>query len=551
MGTQEQPNSVAGHIVDVQARTVTPGVLHIRTGRIHRIEPRADVPSRYLIPGFIDAHIHVESTMLPPAEFARWALVHGTVATVSDPHEIANVLGITGVDYMLAEAARRPEFRILFGAPSCVPATMFETAGAELDAGAVGELLARPEIGYLSEVMNVPGVLAGEEGLLQKLRTAQDNGKPIDGHAPGLRGEAVRRYAAAGVTTDHECTTIEEARERLEAGMWVLIREGSAAKDFTALSPLMFEAPERLMFCSDDKHPNDLLRGHVNRIAARAVALGIDPLEVLRIACWNPALHYGLRTGFLRPGDPASFVVVGDLTELTPLETYLHGVCVARDGAPLWEYLPPATPNTFRKTLPDKAGLRLQVASGSSMRVMEVYDGKLITGELRVPAAECVLNGAFECDTVRDLLKIAVVNRYADTPPAVAVVHGFGLKRGAIASSVAHDSHNVVAVGADDGSLLAAVAAVVQAGGGVAVARGPAAAEVLPLPIAGLMASAAAEEVAAQYEQLDRTANELGSQLRSPLMTLSFMALLVIPKLKLSDKGLFDGEAFALTEPAQ
>ncbi len=546
-GLPDQPDSVAGHVVDVVQGTVTPGVLHIIKGRIAQFEPRADVPQRYLIPGFIDAHIHVESTMLPPAEFARWAVVQGTVATVSDPHEIANVLGVAGVEYMIAEAARRPPFTILFGAPSCVPATAFETSGAVLDAEAVQQLLSRPEIGYLSEVMNVPGVLNDDPDLLAKLRAARRAGKPIDGHAPGFRGEAVMRYAAAGVSTDHECTTLEEARDRLAAGMWVLIREGSAAKDFDALAPLLFEAPEHLMFCSDDKHPNDLLVGHINSIAARAVALGADPIAVLRIACLNPARHYGIDTGLLRPGDRASFVVVDDLLQFRPLATYLDGTCAAREGQPLWSYLAPETPNVFRSCKLTPSSLRLSASRDATLRVIEAYDGKLITGERLFSNAKTGRDGTLQADTARDLLKIAVVNRYTEADPAVALVHGFGLKRGAIASSVAHDSHNVVAVGADDESLLAAIGAVVGVGGGVAVARSPQEVDCLELPIAGLMAAGRGDAVAARYEELDRAANALGSRLRSPLMTLSFMALPVIPRLKLSDKGLFDGEAFAFT----
>lgn len=545
-----EPNragSVAGYIVDVEERTITAGVIQTAHGHIERIVPQDEVPSQYIIPGFVDAHIHVESTMLAPAEFARWAAARGTIATVSDPHEIANVLGVEGVEYMLTEAARRPEFRILFGAPSCVPATSFETTGAELDATVVAALLKRDDIGYLSEVMNVPGVLAGEPDLLEKLAAARAAGKPIDGHAPGLRGEGVVTYAAAGVSTDHECTTIEEARERLAAGMWLLIREGSAAKDFDALAPLLFEVPERLMFCSDDKHPNDLLRGHIDRIAARAVALGADPFDVLRIACLNPVLHYQLETGFLRPGDRANFVVVDNLKEFTPRATWLNGVCVARDGKPLLDYLAPGTPNRFRKTLPTRTSVRLRLPSEGILRVMDVSDGSLITGERHVPARECVHEGEFRSDTERDLLKIVVVNRYEEASPAVALVHGFGLKYGAIASSVAHDSHNVVAVGVDDESLLTALERVISTGGGIAVARAPGDAIALPLPIAGLMSAERGDVAAERYEEIDHAAIDLGCPLSSPMMTLSFMALLVIPRLKLSDKGLFNGETFTFT----
>ena len=545
--TIQTAGSVSGHIVDVVNRRIGPGTVHFSSGRIERIEPANDVPTQYVIPGFVDAHIHVESTMLPPAEFARWAAARGTVATVSDPHEIANVLGVSGVEYMLSEARRRPEFTILFGAPPCVPATVFETAGAELDAEAVRRLLARDDIGYLSEVMNVPGVLQGDPDLIAKLTAAREAGKPIDGHAPGLRGEGVRTYAAAGVSTDHECTTIEEARERIDAGMWVVIREGSAARDFEALAPLLFEAPDRLMFCSDDKHPNDLIRGHIDRLAARAVSHGLDPIEALRIACYNPLEHYGIKTGLLRPGDPANFVVVNDLYEFEPVTTWLNGQCVARDGVPLLPYLTPDKLNRFRTTIPDISSLRLPLPPDKTIRAIAVRSGSLITGEHRVASRHCTRDGEFRTNLERDLLKIVVVNRYSDEPPAVAVVHGFGLKRGAIASSVAHDSHNVVALGVDDGSLLAAVAHVITAGGGVAVARSPSEVDVLALPIAGLMAVESGDSVAEQYEAIENTARDLGCTLGSPMMTLSFTALLVIPELKLSDRGLFDGRSFGFT----
>lgn len=544
---KEFAGSIAGHIVDLENRRIVQGILHTTGERIDRIEPRDDVPHQYIVPGFVDAHIHVESTMLPPAEFARWAAARGTIATISDPHEIANVLGAAGVHYMIGEAARRPEFTILFGAPPCVPATTFETAGAQLDAPAVRTLLEHRSIGYLSEVMNVPGVLQGDPDLMEKLRAARELEKPIDGHAPGLRGEDVRRYAAAGVSTDHECTTIEEARDRLEAGMWVVIREGSAARDFEALAPLLFEAPDRLMFCSDDKHPDALMKGHIDRLAARAVALGVDPLEALRVACLNPQLHYGLRTGLLRPGDPASFVVLEDLRDFQPRATWLLGKCVSRDGETLLDYLPPETPNRFRTTIPDRAGIRLTLPEEGTIRAIAVRDGSLITGEHRAPLRHCVDHGTFQSNTDRDLLKMVVVNRYDDAPPAVAVVHGFGLKHGAIASSVAHDSHNIVAVGVDDESLMAVMERIIRAGGGVAAATSASTVEILPLPIAGLMAAEPGDFVAQQYERIDQRARELGCPLGSPMMTLSFMALLVIPQLKLSDKGLFDGSSFSFT----
>jgi adenine deaminase len=527
-----EPFSVSGNVVDLHAGRVAPGTIDVGAdGRIARITPAAGPFDTYILPGFVDAHIHIESSMLPPHEFARFAVTHGTVATVSDPHEIANVLGTPGVRYMI-DSARQSPMHVCFGAPSCVPATPFETAGATLDASAIEQLLQLPEIGYLSEVMNIPGVLKHDPDLLAKLAAAKRLNKPIDGHAPGLRGDDARAYFAAGVSTDHECFTYDEAKEKIALGVHILIREGSAARNFDALWPLLNEHPDRCMLCSDDKHPNDLEAGHINDLVARAVQRGIEPINALRAACLNPVHHYRLPTGLLRPGDRADFIEVDSLQSFRLRRTWLAGQLVARDGQCLLGRVSPGILNRF-DALPKRVE-DFGVPSGASpVHVIEAADGQLITRHLHLPP------------TAPHVLKLTVVNRYARAaPPALAHIRGFGLRGGAIASSVAHDSHNVVAVAATDAALCQAVNAVIENKGGLAVVTADGQVESLPLPIAGLMSDLPGREVASRYAALDALARQLGSPLRAPFMTLSFMALLVIPELKLSDRGLFDGVAW-------
>jgi adenine deaminase len=532
-----------GFVVDLFARRIFPAELSVHQGRIQAIVPMEaqQVERVYLLPGFVDAHVHVESSLLPPPEFARLATVHGTVATVSDPHEIANVLGIEGVRYMMRTGQQVP-FKFCFGAPSCVPATRFESAGAELSADDIRTLFTEG-ITYLSEMMNFPGVLSGDPDVLAKLAVARAMGRPIDGHAPGLRGEQVRQYAAAGITTDHECTELEEALEKIAAGMKILIREGSAARNFDALHPLLRLHPESCMFCTDDQHPDLLVQGHINELVRRAVALGYDLFDVLRAASLHPVQHYGLPVGLLRVGDPADFIVVEDLSDFRVLRTYINGELVANEGKPLLEHRSVECPNQFRARPKRVEEFRLP-AQGTRARVIEAYDGQLLTGELLLPVR--THDGEVLPDPEQDILKLTVVNRYADAPPAVALIRGFGLRRGALASSVAHDSHNVIAVGASDEELCRAVNAVIEHRGGLAVVEGEEVL-VLPLPIAGLMSPEDGYTVARLYTALDQRAKQLGSPLRAPLMTLSFMALLVIPALKLSDRGLFDGRSFRFT----
>ena len=533
-------HQLSGNIVDLHARRIFPGTVEWSGGVIRRIIPTPGKRyGHFIAPGFVDAHIHIESSMLPPAEFARWSVLHGTVATVSDPHEIANVLGVPGVDYMVREGRRTP-FHFNFGAPPCVPATTFETAGAVLDARTVARLLARPEIRYLSEVMNFPGVLARDPSLLAMIAAARKHGKAVDGHAPGLRGKQARAYAAAGIATDHECFTLEEAQDKLAAGMKILIREGSAARNFAALAPLLKTHPDRCMFCCDDLHPDLLMVRHLDEHVRRALRGGADRFDVLRCASVNPVQHYRLPVGLLREGDPADFIVFTGWKNLRVQRTYLRGELAACDGRSLLPRQPARTPNRFRAKLRRAADFAVPagpVFPLSRLHLIEAINGQLITRHAcelpRVAAGQVV------ADPARDILKIVVVNRYAPhAPVAVAFIRGFGLKSGALAGSVAHDSHNIVAVGADDASLCRAVNLVIRAKGGLAaVGRGRSA--VLPLPIAGLMAAGDGRAVARRYTRLDRMVKALGSRLDAPFMTLSFMALLVIPDLKLSDRGLF------------
>ncbi|MBI2513997.1 MAG: adenine deaminase [Opitutae bacterium] len=537
-----------GQIVDLHARTCYAGRVEWRDGCIVRlVRDDAVRESRLILPGFVDAHIHIESSLLPPSEFARLAVAHGTVATISDPHEIANVLGERGVDYMIRDGARTP-LKFHFGAPSCVPATTFESAGAALDARAVARLLKRRDVHYLAEVMNFPGVLAGDPALREMIATAKKLGKPIDGHAPGLRGEQARAYAKAGPSTDHECFTLEEAQDKLAAGMKVLIREGSAARNFAALAPLLKTHADRVMLCCDDLHPDLLVQHHLDAHVRRALASGADRFDVLRAASVNPVEHYKMNVGLLRAGDPADFIVVDGWKNFRVQRTYIDGTLVAANGRSRLKRLRTKTPNQFRARPRVAADFAVRPTGGAKLNVIEALNGQLITRHLReVPT---VRERAFVSDPKRDLLKIAVVNRYANPPKlrntefggvrvAVGFIRGFGLKAGALASSVAHDSHNIVAVGADDEALARAVNLVIKNRGGLSVVDRAGRGRVLPLPIAGLMSNRDGRWVAQRYTELDRAAKKLGSKLDAPFMTLSFMALLVIPDLKLSDRGLF------------
>lgn len=538
--------TVQGNIIDTIKKEFFYGTVHFNQGKIVSIEKVGPVQEGrpYILPGFVDSHVHVESSMLVPSEFAKLAVVHGTVGTISDPHEIANVCGVEGVEYMIDNGKTVP-FKFHFGAPSCVPATIFETAGAAIDADAVDQLLQNKDIVYLSEMMNFPGVLFGDEQVLRKIASAKKYGKPVDGHAPGLRGADAKKYIEAGISTDHECFTKEEALDKLGFGMKILIREGSAAKNFEALIELLHDYPDMIMFCSDDKHPDSLVEGHINQLCARAVAKGIDIFNIIQAACVNPVLHYNMNIGLLRENDHADFIVVKDLKNFIVSETYINGELVAQNGKTLISTATASILNNFNceeKAIEDFAYPINEI--GENVLAIEALEGQLITNKL--PCTPIRNNDVYESDVANDILKMVVVNRYHPAPVAKGFVKNFGLQQGALASTVAHDSHNIIAVGVDDESICKAVNLVIKERGGVSAVNPNGKTEVLGLPVAGLMSNEDGYVVADKYTAIDTMVKEeLGSVLAAPFMTLSFMALLVIPHLKLSDKGLFDGDSFS------
>ncbi len=529
--------TISGNIVDIYNEKIFEGNIEIDNGKITAVNRIADTINSslpFVLPGFIDAHVHIESSMLVPSEFARLAVVHGTVATVSDPHEIANVCGMEGIEFMISNG-RSVNFKFNFGAPSCVPATIFETAGAIITPANIEELLSRLEIKYLSEMMNFPAVIFNDPEVMQKINISHKLRKPVDGHAPALRGEPLKKYIVAGISTDHECFTYEEAKEKLNLGVKILIREGSAAKNFEALIDLLHDHPGKIMFCSDDKHPDSLVRSHINELCERAVEKGVNIFNVLRAACVNPVHHYKLDTGTLRINDDADFIVVEDLTYFKVINTFINGICVAENGKTLINSVPVQPINNFSC---DKISIEsIYTDKNNYLRegklpVIEALDGQLITNKLMLdPSVET------------DILKIVVINRYNNAKPAISFIKNFGFTSGAIASSVAHDSHNIIAVGVDDESITHAINLIIDNKGGVSCVSSDKS-EVLSLPIAGLMSAEDGYKVASAYTYMDAMAKSLGSTLSAPFMTLSFMALLVIPSLKLSDRGLFDGDNF-------
>lgn len=538
----QQNYSIEANLVDLYKRKIYAAKIQVQSGLIGRID-LIDFSKNYILPGFIDAHIHIESSMLVPSEFARIATRHGTVATVSDPHEIANVLGVGGVEFML-ENARNVPFKFYFGAPSCVPATSFETAGAELGARDVERLLKHPEINYLSEMMNWPGVLDKDPGVIAKINAAKKLGLPVDGHAPGLTGVDAIKYINAGITTDHECVSYDEALHKILNGMKIAIREGSAARNYDALHPLIANYHEKLMFCSDDKHPDELITGHINELVVRSIRHGYDLFDVLRIACLHPVEHYKLHVGTLKIGDPADFIMVSDLVNFDVLETFIDGHQVGKQGISNIPYIRFETPNQFSVNQISARSLEVE-AKGSRMRIIEAVDGKLITKEMQAPST--IENGLAVSSVENDVLKLVVVNRYKNSKPSVAFIKNFGLKSGAIASSVGHDCHNVIAVGVGDEEISKAINLIIDKRGGIS-ATGFGEYLLLPLPVAGLMSDKDGDFVSNAYTNIDLFAKKLGSTLRAPFMTLSFMALLVIPDLKLSDKGLFSGNKFEFVD---
>ena len=531
---------ISGQLVDIHNRGIYPAEITVSNRLISRIEGISSAPDRYILPGLTDAHIHVESSMLTPGSFAMAAVSRGTTAVVSDPHEIANVLGIQGVKYMINDASRVP-LKFFFGAPSCIPATSFESSGAIIDSASIKELLLLPEIKYLAEMMNFPGVIYNDTEVMKKMGFAREFNKPIDGHAPGLSGVNLKKYVSAGVSTDHECTTIDEAREKIALGMKILIREGSAARNLDSLKELYKSNPSQIMLCSDDLHPEMLMKGHIDRQVAKLISEGFDVFDVIRSCTINPAQHYGLDTGLLQPGQPADFIIVDDPRKMNVLETWINGEKVFENNKVLFNYKKTGPVNNFNCTEIKKENIEISAERGN-MRVIEAFDGDLGTKEFH---AKVKMGAIINADTESDILKIVVKDRYKDMPPAIGFIKGFGLKSGAFASSVAHDSHNIICLGTNDSDIVAAVNEVVRMKGGLAVAYKDKISS-LPLPVAGIMSDGPAGEVSLAYEKLSDQVKSYGCRMSAPFMTLSFMALLVIPELKLSDKGLFDGREFKL-----
>lgn len=532
-------NTFSGNIVDVLNSRIYSGTIYVSDGKIADITEDARSYNTFIIPPLIDSHVHIESSMLIPSEFARVASVHGTVAVVSDPHEIANVLGEAGIRYMIENSKSVP-MKFYFGVPSCVPATAFETSGAHLGVDEVERLLNSENIKYLSEVMNFPGVLNNDTSVIKKIETAKKYGKRIDGHSPGLRGEDAKRYIGAGITTDHECITRDEAEEKILYGMKILIREGSAARNFDELAPLIEKYPDKCMLCTDDIHPDDLMRGHINRLVKKALSMGIDRIKAMRCASVNPVLHYGLEVGLLQLGDSADFVIIDNFEDFNILTTVINGSMVAETGRTLIQRVKAEAINNFNTGLKNAVDFSVKKMSGD-LNIIEVVEAQLITNSfIESPR---IVNEMIVSDTTRDILKIAVINRYKDAPPVMGFIKGVGMKTGAIASSVAHDSHNIIAVGITDEEICRAVNLIIESRGGLSIVNDQVE-EILPLPIAGLMSSEEGINVAGMYTRIDSIAKQFGAVLRSPFMTLSFMALLVIPKLKISDRGLFDSEKF-------
>ncbi|MCF8330843.1 MAG: adenine deaminase [Bacteroidales bacterium] len=534
----------SGKIVDVIGKRIFPGEITVSSGKIKSIKEihEDNVPAQYILPGLVDAHVHIESSMLIPSEFARLAVTHGTVSTVSDPHEIGNVLGRKGVNFMIRNGEQVP-FKFYFGAPSCVPATPFETSGAEINVNDIDELLKKDQVKYLAEMMNYPGVLNDDPQIRDKIQTAEKYGKPVDGHAPGLRGKDARAYAEAGISTDHECYTMEEAQDKLNAGMYIQIREGSAAKNFEALIPLLKDYPDKIMFCSDDKHPDELLTGHINQLVKRALDYGYDLITALLPCTVNPGKHYKLHNGLLQKDDPADFIIIDDPENFNILKTFIDGQKVAENGESCISKVDSEIPNKFVAS--DIMVEDIQVeASGGKLQVIDVKDGQLVTHKLLVDPL--VKDRKIISDTENDILKIVVVNRYNKSKPSVGFIHNIGLKKGAIVSTVAHDSHNIIAVGVEDQMIIKAIEGISERKGGIGFISEDESA-FLALPVAGIMTNQDAAAVSREYKRIDAMVKNSGSKLSAPFMSLSFMALLVIPSLKISDLGLFDGDTFSFT----
>ena len=453
---------VRGQIVDVLNRRIFPGCINISGNIIDNITEEKSAQEQYILPGLIDAHIHIESSMVTPGSFALAAVSRGTTAVISDPHEIANVLGMKGIRFMISDASRVP-LKFFFGAPSCVPATSFESSGATINSHDILELLSMPEIKYLAEMMNYPGVIFDDREVAKKLTIAKQFYKPVDGHAPGLSGESLRKYISAGITTDHECTTLEEAKEKISLGMKVLIREGSASGNLDNLKDLYRTNPDMVMLCSDDLHPEMLVNQHINKLVARLISEGFDIFDVVKSCTFNPAIHYNLATGSLQPGFPADLIITDDYKKMDILETWIDGKKIYEKGRVLFDYKCEVHLNNFNSSEINAWNVKVSSAGGK-LRVIEAFDGDLRTRETVVHINK---QGHIEADIKTDILKIIVKDRYGDLPPAIGFIRGFGLKSGAFASSVAHDSHNIICIGTNDNDIIGAVNEIVRMKGGL------------------------------------------------------------------------------------
>jgi len=529
---------VSGQLVDIHNRDIYPAVIEIKEGHITTIERVDSASEFFILPGLIDAHIHIESSMITPGAFALTAVKHGTCGVVSDPHEIANVLGIEGVEFMIDDAKKVP-LNFFFGAPSCVPATSFETNGASLNVIEIEKLLLKDDIKYLSEMMNFPGVIFGIREVMEKIECAKKFNKPVDGHAPGLTGEALKKYVAAGITTDHECSNIKEAEEKISLGMKILIREGSAARNLDSLKNLYKDYPEMVMLCSDDLHPDTLKKRHINKLIGKLIEEGYNMFEVIRSATINPNEHYGLNMGLLRKGDSADFILVDSLEKMNVHETWIKGNKVFSEGKVLFEYEIGSSVNKFNCQPLEEKDIKVR-NEFSDIRVIAAVEGELLTGELHRSSGKAEI---IEADIHNDTLKIVVKDRYKNSPPAIGFITGFRLKKGAFASSIAHDSHNIIAVGTNDSDIIAAINDIINLKGGLAVSSDGTVNSV-QLNIGGIMTTRSCDEIAKDYEHLNQLVESLGCTMKSPFMTLSFMALLVIPDLKIGDRGLFDVRKF-------
>lgn len=534
-----------GNIVDINNERIYKGIIEISNGKIIKIIETNVSEDCFIMPGLIDAHMHIESSMLTPAQFANLAIRKGTVAVFTDPHEIANVNGIKGVEFMIENSKTVP-LKFYFGAPSCVPATSFETSGAILDSTKVDELLKNDDIYFLSEMMNFPGVIYDDKDTMKKLNLAKKYNLPIDGHAPGVKGEDLIKYINAGVSTDHECVNINEALEKLNNGMYVQIREGSAAKNFNSLHSLINSHNDKIMLCTDDSHPDDLTtKGHIDKIIKLGLKKGYNIINLLKACILNPKKHYNIELCTLKINDNADIIVVNNLEDFKIQKTIINGNIVFENGNINFNI--PEIKNPINNFIVNKISIdELKLKNNNKkFKVINVIDGELVT-----TVSKASQNSEFlESDINNDILKIIVVNRYIKNPkPIIGFIKNFNIKSGAIASSIAHDSHNIIAIGTNDRDLLKAINTIIENKGGICVVNKEYK-DSLELEIGGLMTSKDGFYVAEKYTNITNyVKNTLGSKLNSPFMTLSFMALLVIPDLKIGDKGLFDFYKFNLTE---